>query len=168
MTGELQRSGDNWQLRFTRPLNHPAERVWQAVVDPAERKAWFPDTATGDFETLGAKLKFEHEGGAFEPFFGEVLAVDPPRLVEFSWGTDLIRIEIEPAGSGCTFTLLDTIDEVGKAARDSAGWHMCVAALENLLDGREAAPADWRVLMKEYQDKFGPEASTIGPLPGME
>ena len=88
-------------------------------------------------------------------------------IVEFSWGTDLIRIELEPTESGCTFTLLDTIEEVGKAARDSAGWHMCVDALENSLNGTDAGPIDWRVLNKEYQDKFGPEASTIGPPPGM-
>jgi len=167
VTGELQRSGDKWQLRFTRPLNHPIERVWQTVVDPQERQAWFPDTSIGDFDQLGAKLRFEHADGVYEPFYGEVLAVDPPRLVEFSWGTDLIRIELEPTESGCTFTLLDTIEEVGKAARDSAGWHMCVDALENSLNGTDAGPIDWRVLNKEYQDKFGPEASTIGPPPGM-
>ena len=166
MTGDLTRVGDKWQLRFTRTLAHPVERVWRTVVDPSERQAWFPDTSIGDFDQLGAKLRFENAAGVFEPFHGEVLAVDPPRMVEFSWGTDLIRIEIEPSADGCTLTLLDTIDEVGKAARDGAGWHVCLDALEGALDGA-AGSGDWRELKTQYQDKFGPEASTIGPPPGM-
>jgi hypothetical protein len=102
----------------------------------------------------------------YEPFHGKVLAVDPPRMVEFTWGTDLIRIEIEPTATGCTLTLLDTIDEVGKAARDGAGWHVCLDALESALDGGTST-SDWRELNKEYRAAFGPEASTIGPPPGM-
>ena len=167
MTGDLTRVGDKWQLRVTRPLSHPVERVWRSIVDPEERQAWFPDTSIGDFDQLGAKLRFEHAGGMFESFYGEVLAVDPPRLVEFSWGTDLIRIEIEPNDSGCVLTLFDTIDEVGKAARDGAGWHVCLDALEQSLDGGSAAVSDWRELNNEYAAKFGPAASTIGPPPGM-
>jgi hypothetical protein len=42
-------------------------------------------------------------------------------MLEFLWGTDLIRLEITPEHEGRTLTLLDTFDEQGKAARDAAG-----------------------------------------------
>ena len=35
--------------------------------------------------------------------------------------------------------LEDTLDERGKAARDGAGWHTCLDALETSLDGRPDA-----------------------------
>ena len=70
-----------------------------------------------------------------EPFEGEVLEVDAPTTLEFRWGTDVIRLELVPDGAGTTLTLLDTIDELGKAARDGAGWHTCLDQLEHHLDG---------------------------------
>jgi uncharacterized protein YndB with AHSA1/START domain len=166
VTAELERDGERWRLRFTRRLAHPPEKVWQAIVDPAQRRAWFPDTAIGDFEQPGATLRFEHEGGAFEPFAGEVRAVEPLRFVEFTWGTDVIRIELEPRDDGCLLTLLDTIDEVGKAARDGAGWHLCLDKLDLALDGRAPEWSDqerWRAVHGDYVRALGPEASTIGP-----
>jgi uncharacterized protein YndB with AHSA1/START domain len=168
MSGTLEQYGDKWRLRFTRELAHPVDRVWQAIVDPEQRRAWFPDTAIGDFEELGGKLRFEHAGGAFEPFHGEVLAVEPPTLLEFSWGPDLIRIEIEPRGDGSVLTLLDTIEEVGKAARDGAGWHVCLDKL--VLSLRDEAPPwtdeeRWVGVNQDYRERLGPEASTIGPPP---
>lgn len=169
MNGELEREGDRWRLRFSRELAHAPERVWRAVVDPVERKAWFPDTATGDFERVGAALRFQHDDELVEPFSGEVLVVDPPRLLEFTWGDDVIRIEIAPRGQGCTFTLIDTIHELGKAARDGAGWHVCLDKLAHALDGTTPAWSDeqrWLDLNTGYADRFGPEAATIGPPEG--
>ena len=68
-------------------------------------------------------------------------------------------------GQDCTLTLTDTIDELGKAARDAAGWHVFLDRLEAALDG---APTDsrWAPLNERYAQEFGPEASTIGPPSG--
>jgi len=64
-------------------------------------------------------------------------------------------------------TLIDTIDELGKAARDGAGWHVCLDNLERALEGRVAGGPDaWNQVHGEYVRKFGPEASTIGPPEG--
>ena len=40
-----------------------------------------------------------------------------------------------PDGDGCVLTLINRFDEIGKAARDAAGWHACLDALEASLDG---------------------------------
>ena len=98
-----------------------------------------------------------------------VSAVEAPKLLEFLWGTDTVRFDIDPSDGGCTLTLTDFIDELGKAARDGAGWHTCLDFLEAALDG--AAPGfttgeRWQAVHPGYTEAFGPEASTIGPPPG--
>ena len=163
--GELDRSGPRPQLRFTRALPHAPEKVWRAITEPEHRKAWFPDTVEGEF-VAGAKLRFVSEyaeGGSFD---GEVLQCDPPTLLEILWGTDTLRFELRPDGAGTVLTLIDTFDELGKAARDGAGWHECLDYLEVELAGDTAswqAGERWAAVHPEYVAAFGPEGSSIGP-----
>ena len=107
-------------------------------------------------------------GGALQ---AAVIEIEPPSLLEFRWGTDVIRLEIEKRAGGCTLTLLDTIDEIGKAARDSAGWHECLDLLAFHLDGQQPAWGHgerWAQVHPGYVASFGPEASAIGAPPGFE
>ena len=163
--GALDRSGPRPQLRFTRALPHSPEKVWRAITEPEHRKNWFPDTVEGEF-VAGAPLRFVSEyaeGGSFD---GEVLQCDRPKLLEIRWGTDTLRFELQPDGTGTVLTLIDTFDEVGKAARDGAGWHECLDDLEVELDGRTRPwqPGDrWKAVHPEYVAAFGPEGSSIGP-----
>jgi uncharacterized protein YndB with AHSA1/START domain len=159
--GELIQQGGRWQLRFTRQLPHPPDKVWRAITEPEHLEAWFPQRVVGEWK-VGAPLKFLSQYGDFD---GEVIAVDPKASVEFRWGTDIIRLEIAPHGQGTTLTLLDTIDQVGKAARDSAGWHECLDRLDDHLNGVVVPTArqGWKQLHAGYMERFGPEASTIGP-----
>jgi uncharacterized protein YndB with AHSA1/START domain len=154
--------GDRWRLRFTRKLAHPPEQVWRAITEHEHLRAWFPHAIVGDW-VVGGELRFESEYGDFG---GEVLAYEPPELLEFRWGPDTIRLEVAEAAGGCTLTLLDTIEELGKAARDGAGWHTCLDRLQAELDGARADDAlreRWREVHPGYVDAFGAEAATIGP-----
>jgi len=168
MIGELEKTGSRWQLRFRRELAHPPQRVWQALTETDELRKWFPDQIVVGEWKVGAKLKFQDANAKMQPFDGEVLACAPPSLLEFRWGSDTIRFEVAPRESGSTLTLIDTIDELGKAARDGAGWHVCLDALEHALDGTDAPsmPEQWSAVHEDYVKKFGPEASTIGPPKG--
>jgi len=162
--GRLEPVGDDWQIRFTRPLAHSPEKVWRALTDPEHRQAWFPDTSIGDFTTVGAQLRFEYSAGNFD---GEVLAVDPPKLLELRWGTDILRFELRPDGAGTLFVFSDTITEQGKGARDTAGWHVCFDLFESALDGTSPGDnPDWPTLNRMYADRFGADASTMGPPEG--
>lgn len=169
MNGTLEQTAAGPCLRFTRQLSHPPEKVWRALTEPEHLAAWFPDTIVIERWEVGAPLRFENApvpGGSFD---GEVLAYEPPRLVEFRWGTDVIRLELEPDGDGTKLTLLDTLDELGKAARDGAGWHVCLDQLEHHLDGTTppcSASERWRELHPSYIERLGPEAATIGPPEG--
>jgi hypothetical protein len=105
-----------------------------------------------------------------EPFDGEVLAVAPPGLFEFRWGTDVIRIEVAPAPCGSTLTFTGTFAELGRAARDGAGWHLCLEHLEHALDGtRPPGPPGerWSAIHVGYVERFPPEAAALGVPDGM-
>lgn len=164
-TGTLEQTVDGWALRFVRHLPHSPAKVWAAFTDPDQRAAWFPDTMSGEL-TPGATLRFTTDFESVPEFTGTVLAVEPERLLEFTWGEDTLRFEIEPTDDGCILTLRDSIAELGKAARDGAGWHVCLDQLADSLAG--AAPGDpgnerWAAVHPDYVAAFGPEAARVGP-----
>ncbi len=166
--GELTQAGDRWELRFTRELAHPPEKVWRALTEPEHLKAWFPSTIDGE-RKAGAKLRFEFDQHQVDPIDGEMLVYEPPFKLEFMWGEDMLTFVLEPHGGGTVLTLVDTIVELGKAARDAAGWHEKLDVLAAHLDG-EAAPeaiSRWKDVHPTYVERFGPEASAIGPPEGM-
>jgi uncharacterized protein YndB with AHSA1/START domain len=154
-----------WQLRFTRTLPHSQSKVWRAITEPEHLAQWFPTTIEGE-RAAGASLRFSFPGGQWPRFEGEMLAFEPESVLELRWGPDIVRIELRPVEGGTELTLLDTLEERGKAARDGAGWHGCLDALEAALRG-DADPrrhldssSQWR---PGYVERFGPEGATIGP-----
>ena len=110
--GMLSRQGDRWTLRFTRRLAHPRDKVWRAVTEPEHLAVWYPQQIVGE-RRAGAPLRFVSSAG--EGFDGQMLVFDPPSVLEFTWGADLLRIELEADGTGTLLTLTDTFDDLGKA-----------------------------------------------------
>lgn len=154
-----------WQLRFKRTLAHPQSKVWRAITETDHLARWFPTTIEGE-RAAGAPLRFAFPGGQAPPFDGEMLAFEPESVIEIRWGPDVVRIELQPLPEGTELTLLDTLEARGKAARDGAGWHTCLDALEAALDGEPEARDqldDWGDVHRRYVESFGPEAATIGP-----
>jgi uncharacterized protein YndB with AHSA1/START domain len=162
--GLLEEAGGRWRLRFTRTLRYPPEVVWRALTEPDDLAAWFPTTVEGE-RAAGAPLRFSFPKGEAEPFDGEMLVYDPPSVLEFRWGPDTLRFEVRPVPGGSRLTLLDTFEEQGKAARDAAGWHVCLDALDaHLADpATTPEPSAWKPLNDAYTERFGPEASSVGP-----
>jgi uncharacterized protein YndB with AHSA1/START domain len=168
MNGELHRADDHYAVRFVRRLPHPPEKVWRAVTEPEHLAAWYPTSIEGD-RAVGARLAFRFPGEADPVEEGRMLAYDPPRLLEFTQGGDTIRIELRPDGDGTEFVFTNLFTELGKAARDTAGWHVCVDGLAAHLDGvppAEDPHGQWEPLFAHYSAAFGPESATIGPPEG--
>lgn len=134
--GRLRPADSRWEIVFSPWLTHPPEKVWQALSDPVSLRAWFPNELHGD-RSEGAPLRFTFPGkgdqGAFE---GQMRTWDPPRALAFRWGEDELRFELNPEADGTRLTLVDTIDDVSRAARDAAGWHECLDRLQAHLDGQ--------------------------------
>jgi uncharacterized protein YndB with AHSA1/START domain len=166
MQGQLQQlENGRWQLVFKRVLSHPPEKVWRAITEPAHLAHWFPTTIEGE-RAAGAALTFSFPDDRWPAIDGEMLVYEPPSAMELRWGPDVLRLELRPTAEGTELTLLDTLEERGKAARDGAGWHTCLDALERALAGQDSARAEmdrWEEVHRDYVESFGPEAATIGP-----
>jgi uncharacterized protein YndB with AHSA1/START domain len=158
-----------WNLRYVRTLAHPPEKVWRALTERDHLAAWFPSTIEGEWRA-GAPLRFAFEQPDVPTMDGAVIACEPPKLLEYTWGDDTLRFELEPLGDASTrLTLVDTIVELGKAARDGAGWHVKLQELEHVIAG-DSPPFgvdDWREVNARYITELVPEASTIGPPESM-
>jgi uncharacterized protein YndB with AHSA1/START domain len=169
MDGQLARRDEQWHLRFTRRLPHPPEKVWRALTEPEHLAAWFPTDIEGERRT-GAALRFVFRSGEGPTIDGQLLAFDPPTLLELRWGDgETLRFELRPDDGGTVLTFVNTFDQVGKAARDAAGWHARLDVLEHHLDGRTPpwTPSErWAEVHRRYVERLGPEASTIGPPAG--
>jgi uncharacterized protein YndB with AHSA1/START domain len=158
MNGTYITVDDRPALVFERRLAQPVDAVWRAITDPDELAAWFPNRVEGDLRT-GGKLHFTFpEGLDYPPMEGEVLAFDPPRRFHFTWGPDELRFDIEPLddGEGCVLRLTDVLSESEKAARDAAGWSVCLDTLDEHLAGAPTSAPGTRPssAWKEYYDGY--------------
>ena len=164
--GTLARSDGGWSLRFTRRLPHPPPKVWRALTEPEHLAAWFPTDIEGERRT-GAPVRFVFRDGEGPAIDGEMITFDPPSVLELRWGGDeTLRFELRPEDGGTVLTFVNTFDELGKAARDAAGWHTCLDMLGYHLAVQEApwTPEErWREVHSWYVEQLGPDAATIGP-----
>jgi uncharacterized protein YndB with AHSA1/START domain len=163
--GVLERGSDEVTLRVTRRLAHPPTKVWRALTDPEHLAAWFPTTVEGGL-VPGATLRFNFRDVNLPGFEGTVLACDPPRLLEFIWGDERLRFSLTPDGQHTVLSFSASFAEIGRAARDAAGWHVCLDVLACDLAG-ETTPWTqddrWRQVHAYYVRALGPDAATIGP-----
>ena len=92
-----------------------------------------------------------------------MITYDPPRLLEFTWGEESMRFELEPRDGGTRLVFINTFTDVAKAARDATGWDFCIGNLERRLagDAGEAfTNAKFDPVFGEYAAAFGAEASS--------
>jgi uncharacterized protein YndB with AHSA1/START domain len=163
--GTLAPAGEKWRLTYERALRHTPAKVWKALTDAEDLRAWFPSEVHG-LTGAGAALRFVFPYEEAPVLGGEVLTFDPPRLLEYTWDEDRLRFELSPTERGCRLVFSVLLDEQGRAARDGAGWHGCLDALATHLDGGDPTAegeGTWASVHPEYVRRFGPEASTIGP-----
>lgn len=154
----LLRAGERPVLRFERHLAKPVDVAWRAVTDPDEMRSWFPTRVVIEEWKVGASLTHVFEEHDIDPLPGTVLEWDPPRRVRFTWGTDTIGFELSPApGGGTTFVLTEELG-ASIAARNAAGWEVCLDRLEH---GAAAEP--WAPRFARYSAAFEP---VLGPQEG--
>ncbi len=111
---------------------HPPERVWRALVDSAELSAWLMTT---DF-VAEVGHRFTLQGGTgLGVVQGEVLRVEPPRLLRCRWsgalGDTVVEFELTPSAAGTHLRL------------EHSGWD------EEHLDWRHQFDNGWRTKFDE-------------------
>ncbi|MET7987971.1 MULTISPECIES: SRPBCC family protein [unclassified Streptomyces] len=157
-------------VRFSRVYGHPVDRVWRFVTDPGELAAWFPSRAEIQLRP-GGTITFSGDPNMPEST-GRVLAVDPPRHLSFEWGGDELRFDLEALDGGRTrFTLTDVLAGPDTAARNGAGWEVCLAALGATVRGEHSdgphagGIAAWREIYDAYVEAGVPSGA---PVPGAD
>ncbi|NGO08963.1 SRPBCC family protein [Streptomyces sp. HC44] len=157
-------------VRFTRTYDHPIDRVWQFVTDVDELAHWFPSRAEIELRA-GGTVRFSGDPN-IEDSTGRVLAVDVPRHLSFSWGGDELHFDLEELDEKRTrFTLTDVLAEENTAARNGAGWEVCLTALDGWARGeRFEGPhagdtAPWREFYRGYIEAGIPSGA---PVPGLD
>jgi uncharacterized protein YndB with AHSA1/START domain len=157
----VKKAAEQWTLVLVRDLRHPPAMVWEALTDPAHLIEWAPFDADRNLGAVGP-VKLSTVG---TPQVAEstVKRAEEPRLLEFGWGGNDLRWELEPRGGGTRLTLWHNIDR-GFISWGAAGWHICLDVLDRLLAGepigRMVGPEvmkfeGWQRLAAEYAKQFG-------------
>jgi uncharacterized protein YndB with AHSA1/START domain len=163
---EVQKDGDKWTLVLVRDLRHPPAKVWTALTEPEHLREWAPFDADGSL-TAGGTVKLTTVG-APQPMVSEthVTRAEPPKLLEYSWGGQDLRWELQPLGdAGTRLTLWHNIDR-RFIAMGAAGWHVCLDVLDRslgdqpigrIVGGDAMKFQGWQRLHAEYAKQFGVE-----------
>ena len=143
MDASLTKTGPRYTLGLERRLAHSPEKVWRVLTERDLLNQWFPCDVEGEWK-VGSELRFnflhgEGEGLPEEDLRGEVLVLDPPRLLEYRWGTHLLRCELTADGDGCRLLFSESFEDASWGARNAAGWEMCLDNLELLVQGQSGA-----------------------------
>ena len=137
-------------VRFERVYPHPVERVWRSITVPEELASWFPSQVEVDLREGGA-MRFTDDPHLAEPMDGREL--EPQQVLAPQEREDLGRVELAPEGDGTRLTLIQTL-EADEAARNAAGWHVC-------LDKLAGEDTDWEPLYEEDQRRGVPAGAEI-------
>jgi uncharacterized protein YndB with AHSA1/START domain len=160
-SGTLVLDGARPSVRLERHLPDPPSVVWRAITEPEQLRAWFPcdvEVAGGRWEA-GATLTFPFQDhGVDMTLTGEVLAVDEPNALAFTWGEETLRFELSAADGGTRLVLIDELP-AAHAARNAAGWDVCLDRLAGLDPGEGA----WQPRFESYVAAFEP---ALGPQEG--
>jgi uncharacterized protein YndB with AHSA1/START domain len=138
-------------LRFERRLDHAIDRVWRAVTEPSELAQWFVSEVSW---TPEVGEEFEAGGET-----GRITAVEPPRLLAWTWGVEEYSFELTPDGDGCVLAFTHVFDpRLGPAWQHAAGWDTYFKRLDALLAGgflsEEDAHEGVAELIERYRTSF--------------
>jgi uncharacterized protein YndB with AHSA1/START domain len=163
---EVRKQGNDWTLLLVRELRHPPEKVWRALTDPEQLREWAPFDADRTLDTSGP-VKLTTVGPP-TPQVSEttVKRAEAPKLLEYTWGGNDIRWQLEPVAGGTRLTLWHNIDR-RFISWGAAGWHICFDVLDRFLGGepigRLVGPdvlknEGWQRLNAAYAKQFGVES----------
>lgn len=131
-----------------RTFDAPAERVFDAWLDPANIGQWLFRTPTGELvkceldPRAGGKFALtEKRGELLAEHFGEFRELDRPRRLTFTFATDhesaptLVTVDIVPTGGGCEVTLTHRLDAkwAEYTERVQSGWAGILDGLDDTL-----------------------------------
>ncbi len=136
------------QVRVGRRFEAPAERVFDAWLDPATAGRWLFATTEGEMKKveidarIGGGFTIVERRGDQDAFHsGRFVELDRPRRLAFDFATDAesdptrVEVAIEPEGNGCELVLAHEIppEWAAWAERTREGWARILAGLSSQL-----------------------------------
>jgi uncharacterized protein YndB with AHSA1/START domain len=164
----------NWELVVVRELRHSPEKVWLAITDPEHLREWAPFDADKSLATAGVNVKLTTVN-APQTHITEtrIMRAEAPHFLEYMWGANPMRWELEPIPGGTRLTLSTAINR-NFISMGAAGWHVCLDVLDHLLAGDPIGRlvgtdtmkfSGWQRLTNEYAQTFGLEPPKRFPQP---
>ncbi len=158
---KVTKDGEKWTLVLVRELRHSPEKVWSALTDPASLREWAPFDADRSLASVGSVRLSTVGTPAPQVSDTQVTRADAPRLLEYRWGENDLRWQLEPLGDGTRLTLWHNIDR-NFISMGAAGWHICLDVLDRFVGGNpvgrivggEAMKFDWPRLKTEYENQL--------------
>lgn len=159
MMGTLHHTDDGRvALVFERRLSHPPGKVWRALTETEHLREWFPvvvgtdlaPNATVTFELTAEAKARSGLNGRDAVSEGVVTVFEPPRVLEYTWGAEVVRWELEPDSDGCRLVFTDVFDadlsqpdHRDGAAGAAAGWHVSIDLFDAYLADRNVEWSAW-------------------------
>jgi uncharacterized protein YndB with AHSA1/START domain len=174
-TESLAHIVDPQAVRLERMLDTPIDTAWTWLVDPEKRGRWFMGGPIDPRPGGTMTLKIDHDSLSPEPgtapdwyaefagkhFDHQILAIDPPNLLRFTWGDGSeVSWILEPVGDRTRFIILHEKLADRKAMGDvSGGWHSHSGVLVEVAAGR-TPPNFWTLhegVGEFYAEQMGEE-----------
>jgi uncharacterized protein YndB with AHSA1/START domain len=159
-------------VTFIRSYPNDAAQVWAAVSTAEGLEGWFPSHAMLD--VAAGTVAFSGDPHA-EATTERIVDWEPPRRWACEWGDDLLEFIVEGTAAEAELTLRNWLGDSAAAARNAAGWHVCLGQLAVKLGGSTPAgphatpgpggPLDWAPLYEGYVEAGLPSGA---PIPGRD
>ncbi|NUP75051.1 MAG: toxin [Sinomonas sp.] len=166
LDGQYSEEDSRGSVTFVRSYPVPASQVWAAVSTPGGLDGWFPSRVEVDHGAGTVMLS----GDPHQPPSTErITAWEPPTRWAFEWGEDTLEFHVQGSETDAELTLRDWLGDRNAAARNAAGWHVCLAELAVKLGGGEpggphsAGALEWQPLYDGYVREGLPFGA---PIPG--
>ncbi len=125
-----------WTLVFTRDFRHSPEQVWDVLTDPEYQREWAPFEADRNLSSTGTATFKMIDSDKDTAFNANVSRAEAPNLLEYTWGEDLLRWELQATNTGTRLELRHTTGDKEWLPKVAAGWHICLDVAELFMEDR--------------------------------
>lgn len=156
--GAFNKTGEVYEIRFERLLDHPVKQVWEAITQPQKLAKWLGET----------KLDLQIDGEVHIQFqdmkiVGQILQFKNESLLEYTWTSQsfpgelsIVRFELFAEGESKTkLVFSERLVPTPYLKGAGTGWHYILDTLEMVLDNREI-PAYTDDMRIEISAQVGP------------
>jgi uncharacterized protein YndB with AHSA1/START domain len=136
--------------RFERHFKHSVEEVWSWLTDNEKLPKWFSELRVDELRE-GGVIKFDMQDGTFEEL--TILELEMNSILEYTWGEDIVRFELNQESDGCGLVLIEKIRTItNHTPKDLAGWHVCLNVINALIDEStiEDRKEEWKMWYEKY------------------